>query len=214
MAYFTERIDKIKSDAIGLRREVKELNETIQQQNEMIIEMLTKHNNLLENASTKPIALIVEPNVSDIIYGRNVTEMLRRFPLQDLAALAKYEKELNEENMQNNINIVSNLLAPHGLIKNLGNVISDKIIMAVNVDGNHNKSRLLDYAKFIDVLYNACDNDHYPKKNFLNDLRHALRISKNRCHKSKCAARQKLRECFTEVDVQRDIVNTEQIELE
>ncbi|XP_073846731.1 uncharacterized protein isoform X2 [Musca autumnalis] len=189
--------------------------QTLQRQNELIINILTKQNEILEQASATPPVPPVVANVSDVVYGKNLREMLGRFPLSNLEALAKYEADLNEENMQKNANIVSNLLAPHGLVKNISNVISDTIIMAVNVDGHHGKRRLLDFGKFIDVLYSACYKDDYPKKTFLNDLRRALRNTKNRCHKNNCIARQKLRECATEAVIPSlDIVKTEKFEFE
>ncbi|XP_005179315.1 uncharacterized protein LOC101897792 [Musca domestica] len=208
MTNVSERIDKLSDEAAGLRKEVKELKETLQEQNELIINLLTKQNLLLEQASVAPPP--VEPNASEVMYGKNITQILRRFPLQDIEDLGEYEAELNDNNMQQNINIVQHLVAPHGLVKNIVHVISDKIIMDVNVDGHHNKKRLLDYKKFIEVLYSACYTDGYTKKDFLNDLRRALRNSKNRLHKNNCVARQKMSERFIVTELNMDIVKTEE----
>ncbi|XP_058976447.1 uncharacterized protein LOC131801624 isoform X1 [Musca domestica] len=208
MANVSERIDKLSDEAAGLRKEVKELKETLQEQNELIINLLTKQNLLLEQASVAPPSL--EPNATEVMYGKNITQILRRFPLQDIEDLGEYEAELNDNNMQQNINIVQHLVAPHGLVKNIVHVISDKIIMDVNVDGHHNKKRLLDYKKFIEVLYSACYTDGYTKKDFLNDLRRALRNSKNRLHKNNCVARQKMSERFIVTELNMDIVKTEE----
>ncbi|XP_058976449.1 uncharacterized protein LOC131801624 isoform X3 [Musca domestica] len=201
------RIDTLKTEANDLRKEVKELRASLEQQNELIISLLTRQSQLLEQASL--ILAATEPNVSEVVYGTNITEIIRRFPLKDMESLKQYESRLNDDNMQQNINIVQHLVAPHGLVKNIGHVISDKIIMEVNVDGHHNKKRLLDYKRFIEVLYGACCNEHYTQKDFLNDLRRALRIAKNRCHKNNCVARQKLRGCETVAEINLDIVKTE-----
>ncbi|XP_073845816.1 uncharacterized protein [Musca autumnalis] len=190
MTDLSERIGKIKDETASLRKEVKELKERLEQQNELIINLLMKQNALLEQASKTSTAA---PNVYDVIYGKNGTELLRRFPLKNLEALAKYEEELNDENMQNNINIITNLLVPRGLVKNLRNVLSDEVIVAVNVDGLHQKKRLLDFRKFIDVLYAACNKENYPRTVFLNDLRRALKNTKNRWHKNKCIANKQKR---------------------
>ncbi|XP_058976448.1 uncharacterized protein LOC131801624 isoform X2 [Musca domestica] len=202
------RIDTLKTEANDLRKEVKELRASLEQQNELIISLLTRQSQLLEQASL--ILAATEPNVSEVVYGTNITEIIRRFPLKDMESLKQYESRLNDDNMQQNINIVQHLVAPHGLVKNIVHVISDKIIMDVNVDGHHNKKRLLDYKKFIEVLYSACYTDGYTKKDFLNDLRRALRNSKNRLHKNNCVARQKMSERFIVTELNMDIVKTEE----
>ncbi|XP_013108010.2 uncharacterized protein LOC106087502 [Stomoxys calcitrans] len=200
MSTVNERIDKLKEEASDLRKEVRELKDTLQQQNELIISLLKRQNELL----------LVEAS-SSTSTGRNVSELIRRFPIASLEELEKYDAEINEENMQHNIRIMQNLLAPHGLPKNIVNVLTDKVIMETNVDGHHNKKRLLNYGKFIDVMFHACNKDGYSKKEFLNALRKALKNSKNRCHKNNCVARQKLRECNTVAEVPMDIIKTEEI---
>lgn len=79
---------------------------------------------------------------------------------------------------------------------------------------------LIDHSTKISLLIihftisGACYKDGYTKKDFLNELRRAMRNSKNRCHKNNCLARQKLRECNTVVELPLDIVKTEEIYFE
>ncbi|XP_075166165.1 uncharacterized protein LOC142238411 [Haematobia irritans] len=207
MSTVNERIDNLKEEASELRKEVRDLKETLQQQNDLIINLLKRQNNLLL-ADTTPSQSARHSSLQ----GRSSSEFVRRFPIPSIEALEKYESELNDDNMQQNIHIMENLLYPQGLLKNIVNILTDDVIMESNVDGLHNKKRLMNYPKFIDVMYNACNNKaDYSKKEFLNELRCAIKKSKNRCHKNNCVARQKLRECTTVAEIPMDIIKSEEM---
>ncbi|KAI8128656.1 hypothetical protein CVS40_1902 [Lucilia cuprina] len=134
----------------------------------------------------------IERNVSQVHYGKKISHFARRFPLDSIEDLKKFELEIDEDNKENIINIIQSLLSPQGIMKNVINILSDKIIMESNVDGHHNKTRLLNFPKTIDVLFLASrKDDNYSSKMFLDDLRRSLRVVKNRCHKNNCRARQK-----------------------
>lgn len=90
--------------------------ETLQEQNELIINLLTKQNLLLEQASVAPPP--VEPNATEVMYGKNITQILRRFPLQDIEDLGEYEAELNDNNMQQNVRTSSPTSLKCSLVRN------------------------------------------------------------------------------------------------
>lgn len=56
---------------------------------------------MLEQASL--ISAVAESNVSEVVYGTNITEIIRRFPLKDMESLKQYESRLNDDNMQQNV---------------------------------------------------------------------------------------------------------------
>ncbi|KAM7342327.1 uncharacterized protein ACRADG_009792 [Cochliomyia hominivorax] len=185
MSSVNERIEKLKQETNDLRKEVKDLKETIMQQNELIIRILSQQSGMLDEA--------IQTEKSKEIHGKKSNALSsRRFPLEDLEDLKKFELEINEDNRMHIINIVESLLSPQGLMKNIVNVLTDNLIMESNVDGHHNKTRLLNFPKTIDVLFMASrEKDDYTDKMFLEDLRRSLRMVKNRCHKNNCRARKK-----------------------
>ncbi|KAM7345543.1 uncharacterized protein ACRADG_011802 [Cochliomyia hominivorax] len=189
MSSINERIEKLKQETQDMRKEIKDLKETLLQQNELIISLLTKQTGILDET------IEAERNLSHLFYGKKISEYSRRFPLDSMDDLEKFEMEINDDNENHIINIVQALLSPKGLAKSISNVLSDNIIMEINVDGYHNKKRLLNYPKTIDILFQASrlDNEDYTSQLFLNDLRRSLRMVKNRIHKNNCQARQKLR---------------------
>ncbi|XP_023293751.2 uncharacterized protein LOC111676964 [Lucilia cuprina] len=186
MCSVNERIEKLNRRTQDLRKEVKDLKETLMQQNNYIISLLTKQSGMLEEN------IEIERNFSQVHYGKKISHFARRFPLDSIEDLKKFELEIDEDNKENIINIIQSLLSPQGIMKNVINILSDKIIMQSNVDGHHNKTRLLNFPKTIDVLFLANrKDDNYSSKMFLDDLRRSLRVVKNRCHKNNCRARQK-----------------------
>ncbi|XP_037809955.1 uncharacterized protein LOC119602483 [Lucilia sericata] len=186
MCSVNERIEKLKRNTQDLRKEVKDLKETILKQNEFIISLLSKQTGMLEeNIET-------ERNLSQLHYGKKVSQFAKRFPLESIDDLKKFELEIDEENKGNIINTIQSLLSPQGIMKNVVNILSDNIIMESNMDGHHNKTRLLNFPKTMDVLFLASrKDDNYSSKMFLDDLRRSLRVVKNRYHKNNCRARQK-----------------------
>ncbi|XP_065369708.1 uncharacterized protein LOC135961976 [Calliphora vicina] len=187
MSSVNERIEKLKNETRNLRKEVKDLKEILMQQNELIISLLSKQTGMLdENIEAERSAVPL------VYYGKKISEFSRRFPLENVDDLKKFELEINEENKTHIVSIIQSLLSPQGLMKNVVNVLSDSIIMESNVDGHHSKTRLLNFPKTIDVLFLASrKDDNYTSKMFLDDLRRSLRVVKNRCHKNNCRARQK-----------------------
>lgn len=132
MADVNERIDKLKQEASDLRKEVRDLKgktqlvsyysltiyfpntnlcccfrlDTLQQQNELIISLLTKQNDLLKRESRPAVSVVTsESSISQVLYGQTVSEIIRRFPLESLEHLEKYESDLNDENIQQNVSV-------------------------------------------------------------------------------------------------------------
>ncbi|XP_065369230.1 uncharacterized protein LOC135961631 [Calliphora vicina] len=214
MCSVNDRIEKLKRETKDLRKEVKDLKETLLQQNELIISLLSKQTGILDET------IEADRTLPHVFYGKKISEYSRRFPLENFEDLQKFEGEINEENENHVINIIQALLSPKGLSKSISNVLSENLIMAVNVDGYHNKKRLLNFPKTIDILFMSSrkDNEDYTSQMFLNDLRRALRMVKNRIHKNNCQARQKLRLQQEQAELQQTveeyIIKTEEDDFE
>ncbi|XP_037809950.1 uncharacterized protein LOC119602477 [Lucilia sericata] len=201
MSTVNERIEKLKRETRDLRKEVKDLKETLQQQNELIISLLSKQTGILNET------IEAEHPLPHVFYGKQISEYSRRFPLENMKDLEKFETEITDENENHIITIVQALIAPKGLTKSISNVLSENLIMEINVDGYHNKKRLLNFPKTIDIIFMASrnDNEEYNNQMFLNDLRRSLRMVKNRIHKNNCQARQKLREQQEQAQMQETV---------
>lgn len=126
---------------------------------------------------------------------------------------------------------IRSILTPGGLNKNLINLLHIKMMLQFNVDGKQEKKRLLDFPKFVNAIYSkyisvnifndffltyisssflleALIADGLSKTIFLNDLRTAFRLSKNRYYKKKSVNKQsKKNDTFFNIDSESDAEN-------
>lgn len=73
------------------------------QQNELIISLLSKQTGILDQT-------IETETVPQSFYGKQISEFSRRFPLESLEDLEKFEKEINDDNQDHIVSYSGNTL--------------------------------------------------------------------------------------------------------
>lgn len=127
-----------------------EIADTLMQQNEKILSLISQQNDkLVDTIESDKLA-------PQLVFSRKISKYSRLFPIKSLKELDELEKIIDEKNVNEFIAIVRQLLQPKGIIKNISLVISVPCIMECNVDGHHNKRRLLNSPKFMDLIYRKC----------------------------------------------------------
>lgn len=120
MCSVNERIDKLRRETADLRKEVKDLKgnwklscifyfdnifwiftlDTILQQNELIINLLSKQNGMLEDN------IEADKTLPQVSFGKRISEFYRRFPLETIEDMDQFERDINEDNKSNIVSYI------------------------------------------------------------------------------------------------------------
>ncbi|XP_017461629.1 PREDICTED: uncharacterized protein LOC108354965 [Rhagoletis zephyria] len=113
------------------------------------------------------------------------------FPINSQEELESVEKTLSEDNKNEYIAVAKALLTPGSFKKNLNKILGVDVILDYNVDGKHNKKRIQDYPKIMDVLFQATTKEGWNYKYFLDDLRNGFKCARKKHSKYNWSQRRK-----------------------
>ncbi|XP_037809948.1 uncharacterized protein LOC119602475 [Lucilia sericata] len=167
-------LDELEEEKEALKHDILDLKNSLMQQNEKILSLIRKQNDkLVETIEADKLA-------PQLVFSKKISQYSKLFPIKTLEELDALEALINDNNVNELIAVVHQLLAPRGIIKNLVSVMSMECIVECNLDGLHNKRRLLNSPKFMDLLFQAANFDGYNQKMFLEQVRRGLKMAKNR----------------------------------
>ncbi|XP_065363786.1 uncharacterized protein LOC135957054 isoform X2 [Calliphora vicina] len=157
------------------------------------LDLLTENNELLKkqlkeirNQNALILDALSENNVAlkDFLKDRN-PKYIKTFPINRIEELNDLERNINESNEKEYISSIRAIAGKRGLKKGLTDILSHKLLVDFNVEGSHNKQRLLNYPKFVNILFQGTYDENSSEKSFKNTLRDALKLAKNRFFKEK-----------------------------
>ncbi|XP_065368439.1 uncharacterized protein LOC135960942 [Calliphora vicina] len=190
------RLDELEEEKEALKDDIIDLRHSLMQQNEKILSLIRKQNDkLVETIEADKLA-------PQLVFSRKISGYSQLFPIKSLKELDELEQLINDNNVNELVAVVHQLLEPHGIIKNIVSILSIGCIMECNVDGHHNKRRLLNSQKFMDLLYQAAHYDGYSHKMFLEQVRRGFKMVKNRYNKNLCRHRQMERQRQEQVQIE------------
>ncbi|XP_037809949.1 uncharacterized protein LOC119602476 [Lucilia sericata] len=211
------RLDELEAEQEALKNDILDLRHSLMQQNELILSFIRQQNDkLMETIEADKLA-------PQLVFTRKISQYSKLFPIKSLKELDALDALINDNNVNELIAVVHQLLAPHGIVKNIVTVMSVECIMECNVDGHHNKRRLLNSKKFMDLLFQAAYYDGYSHKMFLEHVRRGFKMVKNRHNKNLCRHRQMERQRREQLSVNdslevdeipEDFIKTEEIYFE
>ncbi|KAI8128653.1 hypothetical protein FF38_12073 [Lucilia cuprina] len=198
------RLDELEAEQEDLKNDILDLRHSLMQQNELILSFIRQHNDkLMETIEADKLT-------TQLVFTRKISQYSKIFPIKSLKELDALDALINDNNVNELIAVVHQLLAPHGIVKNIETVMSVECIMECNVDGHHNKRRLLNSKKFMDLLFQAAYYDGYSHKMFLEHVRRGFKMVKNRHNKNLCRHRQMERQRLEQQSV-NDSLEVEEI---
>ncbi|XP_075154935.1 uncharacterized protein LOC142228400 [Haematobia irritans] len=146
----------------------------VKQQNSIVIRALGKNNVAIDN-----------------IVKTNAPKYTKIFPLKSLEEFNKLEESINETNENEYVASIRAIVGKRGVKKGLADLIAPEVLVHFNVEGIHNKMRLLNYEKFINVLcMGTYDMNEFSQKTFKEELKYAVKLVKNRFFKEKVKTRE------------------------
>ncbi|XP_023297689.2 uncharacterized protein LOC111680286 isoform X2 [Lucilia cuprina] len=162
------------------------------------MDILTQNNEILKhqmrdikNQNTLVLNVLSE-NTDAIEKSLNKNpRFLKIFPISTIEQLNEIEDNINEQNEKDYIASIRAIAGQRGLKKGLSDIMTPKLLVEFNVDGSHNKQRLLNYTKFVNVLFHGTYDENCTEKSFKCHLRDALKLVKNRYFKEKCISKDK-----------------------
>ncbi|XP_037806700.1 uncharacterized protein LOC119600513 [Lucilia sericata] len=162
------------------------------------MDLLTQNNEILKhqmrdikNQNTLVLNVLSE-NTDAIEKSLNKNpRFLKIFPISTIEQLNEIEENINEQNEKDYISSIRAIAGQRGLKKGLSDIMTPKLLVEFNVDGSHNKQRLLNYTKFVNVLFHGTYDENCTEKSFKCHLRDALKLVKNRYFKEKCVSKDK-----------------------
>ncbi|XP_065363357.1 uncharacterized protein LOC135956715 [Calliphora vicina] len=189
------------------------------------IDMLTHNNEILKNQmrdiknQNTMVLNVLSENTDAIEKSLNKNpKYLKMFPISTINQLNEIEDSINEQNEKEFISSIRAIAGQRGLKKGLSDIMTPKLLVEFNVDGSHNKQRLLNYTKFVNVLFHGTYDENCTEKSFKCHLRDALKLVKNRYFKEKCISKDKNENIAKESSAskngdtqdiqQNDVVNT------
>ncbi|XP_065368670.1 uncharacterized protein LOC135961107 [Calliphora vicina] len=172
------KLDELQWEKEALKNDIIDLRHSLMQQNAKILSLVRNQNDkLVESIESDKL-------VPHIMFSKKISEHVKKFPIKSIKDLDALEKSINDSNLNELVAAVQQLLTPHGIVKNMIAVMSTECIVSCNVDGHHYKRRLLNYTKFMDLLFRAAYYDGYSQKTFLDEVRRGLKMVKNRHNKN------------------------------
>ncbi|XP_067619048.1 uncharacterized protein [Eurosta solidaginis] len=178
-----EKMELLIQETTLLRKEVGQLKDALTKQNCKIVRLIkdqcnvAKQQEKIEQARRSP----------DPVHRAQ----LDIFPIKTQDDLESAEINIKEDNRREYIALAKALLMPGSFKKNLHKILGIDIIVDYNVDGRHNKKRILDYPNLLDVLYQATTKEGWNYKYFLDDLRLGFKCAKNKQFKLNWTQKQK-----------------------
>ncbi|XP_032598757.1 uncharacterized protein LOC6556499 [Drosophila grimshawi] len=110
------------------------------------------------------------------------------FPVKTKEGLETVDVKI-ANNMDKYIELFKSLLKPSGIIKNIGRILDQKLLMEMNYAGCSSKTGLSNYVNLNTALYESTSTEGYTFDDYKRDVRLAFAKAKNRVYKAKSEAR-------------------------
>ncbi|KAM8711165.1 hypothetical protein ACLKA7_000320 [Drosophila subpalustris] len=132
---------------------------------------------LLEDLAEQKVLItqLLQERVGDTNLGRN-------FPIKSRDALIQMNDDIAMGDRNSYIKMMSQLLLPQGVRKNLKNIIADDVTMQYNIDGILGKEPLKNLEHFYNALLDSIETDGVGSAE--GKLRNAMQLQKKRVIKS------------------------------
>ncbi|XP_037809060.1 uncharacterized protein LOC119601895 [Lucilia sericata] len=180
----SENINKINNEIISNKTTIQNELKDIKNQNTIILDVLAENTAAMKSC-----------------IKNNIPKYTKTFPISSVDEFQKVEETLNEENEKEYIASIRAICGQRGIKKGLRDIIKPEVLDLYNLDGTHNKLRLLNFRKFMHVLFAGTYCEGNTDKTFKSDIRDALKIAKNRyCKEKKKSAASKENTTSTEDD--------------
>uniref|UniRef100_A0A1I8PNA4 DUF4806 domain-containing protein n=1 Tax=Stomoxys calcitrans TaxID=35570 RepID=A0A1I8PNA4_STOCA len=169
----------------NLRIEVRNLNDRISKQNQLLRRMqensINQNNVIVELLSE--IKAIVKSQIPQKL------EYLDVFPISSQDELESIEEDINENTIEAMVAAINHIKGKADLSKCIRHIIDLPLLLEYNVYGLQAKKRLLNYPKFMKVLYQAVGTDCGNKAEFYKHFSKCIRLVKNVHYKNESARR-------------------------
>ncbi|EDW70089.2 uncharacterized protein [Drosophila virilis] len=110
------------------------------------------------------------------------------FPVKHKEALEAIDLKIAND-MEKYTELFKNLLSPSGIVKNIGRIIDQKLLMEMNYGGHSSKAGLSSYINLNTALYESQRTEGYTFDDYRKDARMAFQKAKNRVYKAVSEAR-------------------------
>ncbi|EDV97665.1 GH14573 [Drosophila grimshawi] len=120
------------------------------------------------------------------------------FPVKTKEGLETVDVKI-ANNMDKYIELFKSLLKPSGIIKNIGRILDQKLLMEMNYAGCSSKTGLSNYVNLNTALYESLRTEGYSFDDYKKDVRMAFAKAKNRVYKAKFEAN-RLKKLFEDND--------------
>ncbi|KAM7362686.1 uncharacterized protein ACRADG_013265 [Cochliomyia hominivorax] len=164
LGLLNKKLDLLTQNNEILKNQIKD----IKNQNILVLDVLTENTDAIEKSINKN------------------PKYIKMFPIKTRQELEDIEESINEQNEKEFICSIRAIAGYRGLKKGLADIMTPRLLVDFNVDGSHNKQCLLNYTKFINVLFHGTYDENSTEKSFKCHLRDAIKLVKNRYFKEKC----------------------------
>ncbi|XP_034102670.1 uncharacterized protein LOC117567050 isoform X3 [Drosophila albomicans] len=122
------------------------------------IDSVQEQNNEMQPQISALLQAVVEEKESKMtLQQRDDIPVFTMFPIKSAEDMTKIDMGINSQNKNQYTSIITCLLQPDGVEKQLRNVLSDDFVMEHNVDGLQGKLSIKSYKNIYDVLIEAID---------------------------------------------------------
>ncbi|XP_073833969.1 uncharacterized protein isoform X1 [Musca autumnalis] len=109
----------------------------------------------------------------------------KKFPIKNVDQFNSMEKSIDESNEKEYIASVRSICGNKGIRKTISEFIEPELLCQFNLDGSHNKLRLLNFPKIMGILFAGTYVEGCTDKTFKEEIRVGMRLAKNRYCKEK-----------------------------
>ncbi|XP_049315787.1 uncharacterized protein LOC125779186 [Bactrocera dorsalis] len=164
----------------NIEQQFKEMNNTIQKLQETIV---NQNDIIMKSLAEQKV--LTERVLHQEVTNNNVRAV---FPIKSVNDLHDFNTIISEDNRDLYVNRMKALLKGR-LAKTLTDVISQSVCIEVNLDGVHGKKRLKDFKAFYQTLMDACRSLGFEDSE--KEIRNALKIIKKRHFHAECLKNKK-----------------------
>ncbi|XP_023168058.1 uncharacterized protein LOC111597518 [Drosophila hydei] len=137
----------------------------------------------LLNVNTKILA-----RVDKICENMKTVTKPNDFPVKHKEALEAIDMQIANDR-EKYTELFKNLLSPSGIVKNIGRILDQKLLMEMNYGGHSSKAGLSNYVNLNTALYESQKREGYTFDDYKKDARLAFQKAKNRVYKAISEAR-------------------------
>ncbi|XP_073845932.1 uncharacterized protein isoform X3 [Musca autumnalis] len=126
------------------------------------------------------------------------------FPIKSIEEFTCLENSIDSGNEKEYIASVRSICGSRGIRKSVADLVVPEVLNKFNIDGTHNKMRLLNFPKLMAIFFAGSYVDGNTNKSFKEQLRHGLKLAKNKISKDKIKSKKTDNEAEAETEKEND----------